>query len=83
MTFDDAVAVMGPPPHDPVTPLGVDTTRPAGSVSVNPTPVNDVPEFGLVMVKLSVVVPLSETVAAPNFLPITGGAVIVTKPFPD
>src|SRR5258706_393807 len=33
-----AVAVMVPPPHDPVRPLGVETTRPAGNVSVNATP---------------------------------------------
>jgi hypothetical protein len=32
------VAVIVPPPHDPVRPLGVETTNPAGSVSEKPTP---------------------------------------------
>ena len=35
-----AVAVMVPPPQVPVRPLGVETTRPAGSVSLNATPVS-------------------------------------------
>lgn len=34
--FDPAVAVMAPPPHVPVSPLGVDTTKPEGSVSLKP-----------------------------------------------
>ena len=33
---DPAVAVMVPPPHDPVRPLGVEIARPAGSASVTP-----------------------------------------------
>ena len=32
-----AVAEIVPPPHEPVRPLGVATTRPAGNVSVKPT----------------------------------------------
>jgi hypothetical protein len=36
------VAVMVPPPQLPVRPFGVDTTRPAGRVSVKPTPVRAV-----------------------------------------
>src|SRR5579864_4341528 len=39
--LDPATALMLPPPHDPVKPLGVATTRPPGSASVNPTPVSD------------------------------------------
>ena len=37
---DPAAAVMVPPPQAPVTPLGVATRRPAGSESVNPTPLS-------------------------------------------
>ncbi len=40
--FDPAVAVIVPPPQLPVSPLGVETTRPAGNVSVKATPVSDV-----------------------------------------
>src|SRR5438067_1986805 len=70
MLPDPAVAA-GVLPHEPVSPLGVATTRPSGSVSVNATPVSAV-EFGLVMVKLRVVVPPTSTLA-PNRLSIAGG----------
>jgi hypothetical protein len=46
ITLPPAVAVIVPPPQVPVRPLGVDTTSPAGSVSVNPTPVKTVVVFG-------------------------------------
>ena len=52
---DAAVAVMVPPPQEPVSPLGVDTIRPDGSVSVKPTPLRDVAALALVMVKLRLV----------------------------
>ena len=68
-----AVAVIEPPPHDPVRLLGVATTTPAGRLSVTPTLLNNVPAFGLVMVKLRLVLPFSGTVAAPNTLLIVGG----------
>ena len=35
---DPCVAVMDPAAHAPARPLGVETTRPAGSASVKPTP---------------------------------------------
>ncbi len=55
--FEPAVAVMVPPPHEPVNPLGVATTSPEGNVSVKPTPVSGaVLAAGFVMVKLRVVV---------------------------
>ena len=54
---DAAVAAMVPPPQEPVRPLGVATTRPAGSESVKPTPLSDELALGLVTVKLRVVVP--------------------------
>ena len=40
ITFVPWVAVMVPPPQLPVSPLGVEITSPAGSVSLKPTPVN-------------------------------------------
>ena len=50
---EPAVAVMVPPPQLPVRPFGAATTRPAGSVSVDATPVRGmVLAEGLVMVKL-------------------------------
>ncbi len=73
--LDPAVAVMAPPPQLPVNPFGVETTRPAGSVSVKATPVSDTAlAAGLVIVKLNVVVPFKAMFAAPNDLAITGGA---------
>ena len=50
-----AVAVMVPPPQEPVSPLGVDTTRPDGSGSVKPTELSDALTLGLVTVKLRLV----------------------------
>jgi len=38
--FEPAVAVIVPAPQVPVKPFGVETTRPAGSVSLNATPVS-------------------------------------------
>jgi hypothetical protein len=40
ITFVACVAVIVPPPHDPVRPFGVETTNPAGNVSLKPTPVS-------------------------------------------
>jgi len=72
---DPAVAVIVPPPQLPVSPFGVASTRFAGSVSVNATPVSDtVLAPGLVIVKLSEVAPLGGMLAAPNALLIDGGA---------
>ena len=42
ITLVPAVAVIVPPPQEPVRPFGVETTKPAGSVSLKPTPVSDV-----------------------------------------
>src|SRR5260370_19716485 len=63
------------PPQVLVSPLGVATTKPAGSVSVNATPVSATALTpGLVMVKCSDVVPFSGIAAAPKALAIEGGA---------
>jgi len=65
------------PPHW-LEPALFGVVSPAGRVSVKPTPVNDVDEFGLVIVKLRLVVPPTEMFAAPNALLIVGGASTVT-----
>jgi hypothetical protein len=70
---EPAVAVMVPPPHEPVSPLGVATVIPDGKVSVNATPVRELPPFGLPMVKLRLVAAPALTEGAPNDLEIDGG----------
>lgn len=73
LTEDEpAAAVMVPPPHEPVRPFGVETTRPAGNESVNATPVSELPVFGLLMVKLSALVPFNATAAGLNDFVICG-----------
>src|SRR5882672_186825 len=39
--LEPATAVMVPPPHEPVRPFGVATTKPAGRLSVKATPVSE------------------------------------------
>src|SRR5205823_2745708 len=56
MVFVPATAVMVPPKHDPVNPLGVATTSPGISVSLKVTPVNGT-ALGLAMVKVRVEMP--------------------------
>ena len=56
MLFEPALAVMIPPSHEPVRPLGVDTISPEGSVSVKVRPVSGIGfPAGLVIVKLRLV----------------------------
>jgi hypothetical protein len=76
LTEDEpAVAVIVPPPHTPVRLLGVETTKPEGSVSVKPIPVSGIAlALGLAIVKLRLVVPLSGILAAPKVLLMVGGA---------
>jgi hypothetical protein len=81
ITLVPCVAVIVPPPHDPVCPLGVVITRPAGSVSVNATPERSCVVFGLLIVKLNDVEPFSGILAAPNALLIVGGAATVMLAF--
>ena len=66
------------PPHVLASPFGVATTRPAGSVSVKPTPVSAVPAFGLVSVNVSVVVPFTRMPGAPKAFAIVGGPIAVS-----
>ncbi len=62
-----------PLPQVPVTPLGVETVKPAGSESVKATPFNANEALGLVIVKFSDVEPASPMDAAPNVLAMDGG----------
>ena len=74
MLADPATAV-ALPPQVLVKPLGVDTTIPAGSESVNATPASATAfAAGLVIVKVSDVEPFSGIDVAPNALAIEGGA---------
>src|SRR5260370_39316794 len=77
MTLVACVAVIVPPPQEPVRPWGVATTRPAGKVSLKPIPLSTVVVLLFWMVKVNEVVPLSGMLAAPNALMITGGATTV------
>jgi hypothetical protein len=66
------------PPQVLVSPFGVATTNPAGSVSLNATPLcATVLAAGLVMVNVSVLVPFSEIELGLNALAIDGGATTV------
>ncbi len=77
ISAEPGVAAMLPPPQVPVSPFGVETTRPGGSVSRKPTPVKAADVLGLLMVNLSEVEPFSGMVAAPKPFAIDGGE------FPD
>jgi len=70
---EPAEAVIVPPPQVPANPFGVATTNPAGSESVNATPVNVDEEFGLFTTNVSEVEPFNATLAAPNVFVMAGG----------
>jgi hypothetical protein len=74
MLDDPATAVIAPPPHEPVRPFGVETTRPDGSVSETATPVSCAPEFGFAIVNVSDVLAPTEIDDAPNTFEMVGGA---------
>ena len=59
-----AVAVMVPESHVAVVTLGVETTNPAGKVSVNAMPVSIPTTSGLVTVNVRLVVPPTAIAAA-------------------
>jgi len=74
-TLPEPATAVAVPPHVLVSPLGVATTRPAGKVSVNATPVSATAlPAGLVIVKVNDVVPFNGIAAAPKALTIEGGA---------
>src|SRR5260221_96523 len=81
MVLLPAVAVIVPLPQEPVT-LGVAaTTRPAGKLSVNATPLSALAVFGLVMVKLSVLLAFNAMLVGLKALLIVGGATTVMEAF--
>jgi hypothetical protein len=57
MVLVPAVAVIAPPPHEPVRPFGVDITNWPGKSSVNPIVLSVVVEFEFVITNVSVVLP--------------------------
>jgi len=74
MALLPAVAVVTPLPQEPVT-LGVAaTTTPPGKLSVKPTPLSELTVFGLVMVKVNVLLAFNTTLIGLNALMIVGGA---------
>jgi hypothetical protein len=79
IVFVFCVAVIVPPPQEPVRPFGVEITRPAGSVSLKLTPVNAAVVLGFVTVKLKLVEPFSGMLAAPNALVRVGDATTVME----
>src|SRR5215831_212220 len=85
----ELAAAVTVPPHVLLTPGVLATCNPLVSVSLNATPFSAlVLAAGLVMVKVTVVVPFREMLAAPNALLIVGGAttfnvaVLLAKPVP-
>lgn len=76
MVPDPDVAVTVPP-HTPLDPFGVDTTKPEGNVSLKAIPDN-AEALGFVIVKVRLVEPFKAIEAAPNALLIVGGATTVT-----
>ena len=69
LTEAEPATAVGVPLQVLLSPLGVATTKPAGKVSVNPIPVSEIVfTDGLVMVKVSEVVPFSGMLDAPNTL---------------
>jgi hypothetical protein len=62
-------------PQVPLSPLGLSTTRLAGSVSVNATPLSEPLEFGLVIVTDSELVPPTAIEVGVNALVVLGGLV--------
>jgi hypothetical protein len=74
-TLPDPATAVAVPPQVLATPFGVATTIPAGSASVNVTPVSPtVFPAGFVIVNVSEVDALNPMLAAPNAFAIEGGA---------
>jgi hypothetical protein len=76
-----AVAVMIPLPHEPVTFGVAATTNPAGKLSANPTPLRPVVVFGLLIVKLNVLLEFNGMLVGLNDLVsvgLTGSGFTVT-----
>src|SRR5580658_886747 len=81
--FDPAAAVIVPPPQVPVNPLGVDTAKPAGRVSVKLMPLKDELGLGFDKLKVSEMLALSATLVDPKLFAIVGAFVAGGVPPPD
>src|SRR5882672_8132455 len=77
LMLPDPATAVAVPPQVLFNALGVATTRPEGRVSVKAMPLSVRVVFGLVMVKVSDVVPFSGMLAAPKTLVIVGGVATV------
>jgi hypothetical protein len=78
-TLPEPAAAVTTPPQELANPFGVATTIPAGSASVNATPIRPtVFATGFVTVTVNEVDALNEMLAAPNAFAIEGGATTVT-----
>jgi hypothetical protein len=73
LTWPEPVTAVAVPPQVLLRPLGEETARPAGRLSVNATPLSATFVFGFVMLKVREVTPPSEIAAEPNDLVIVGG----------
>src|SRR5262249_7213640 len=81
LTLVPCVAVIVPAPQVPLSPLGVEITRPAGSVSLKATPLRATVVLLFWMVKVKLVEPFKGIEAAPNALLMVGGATTVIEAF--
>ena len=81
ITLVPCVAVSVPPPTVPVRFLGVEITRPAGSVSLKPIPLSAVVVLVFWMVKVRWVFPFSGMLLTKNALAIVVGATTVMEAF--
>ena len=78
-TLPDPATAVAVPPQVLASPFGVATTIPAGSESVNATPVSPtVFAVGFVIVNVSEVDAFNAMLAAPNAFAIEGGAITAT-----
>jgi len=88
LTVPEPAVAVAVPPQVLFNALGVATTRPAGRLSVNDSPVSETLVLGFVMVMVSDVVPFSGILAAPNCLVTLAGdatisvAVLLVAPVP-
>jgi len=80
MLLPPGFAVSVPLLHEPLNPLGVEMTSPAGSVSVKPMPLNEAATFGFAMMKLRLVLPFSAIDATPKVLVMSGGTTLAGGP---
>jgi len=76
---EPAVAVIVPPPHVPLRPLGEATATPAGRLLVNPIPVTVVLALGLLILKVRLVTPVTAMVPVPKDSLIDGGLTTVRE----